>query len=56
MNLLERIKKTISIEDAKKAANDHKEAVAMFLLDMQEERVLLAFNESMGKQIKKRRK
>lgn len=56
MNLLEKIKKTLSLEDAKKAAIDHKEAVSMFLLDMKEERILLTFNQDMEKQINKRKK
>ena len=55
MNLLERFKKTISIEDAKQAANNHREAVELFLMDMKAERVLLNFNEGMKKKIGKRK-
>lgn len=56
MNLLESIRKSLSLKDAQKASSDYKIIVQEFMTSMQREKDLLCieyFNKDMKKQIRK---
>ena len=56
MNWLEKIRKTVSLDDARQAANDHKEAVKSFIFEIKKERAIIhstSFSDEMKKQMEK---